>query len=772
MSNGGTMDLGAFSLVELFRQEVTAQAEILSEGLLAAERGPVEAATWERLMRAAHSVKGAARIVNQAAAVRVAHALEDEFTEIQHGRAVFAPAAADVYLAAVDLLSRLAQLSEAEAEAWPETHQAEMDSLLQRLAATRTGTAPAVTAPVPVPCAPVAEKKAADTSVRPAPATMPAAPEAAAPPVAAGEAGTGLAVRVSSTNLNRVMDLAGEVVVRSRWFTPHASRLQSLRQRLATLADGLAALHREQADTGTEPATRLEALQAVADSCRRDLALFQEDTDTFGTQYAELAERLYREAVGSRMRPFRDGAGGFPRMLRDLARDLGKKVKFELRGPATPVDREILDKLEAPVTHLLRNALDHGLETPAAREAAGKPAEGTLVLEAAHRSGRLVVSVSDDGSGIDVERLRQRVVERGLATPEVAGRLTQAELFEFLFLPGFSTAERVTEISGRGVGLDVVRNLAHELGGSVQVESRPGQGTRFTMQLPITLSMLRVLLFLVADHPYALPLSRVRRLLLPGPEEICLLEGRRYVQMDERSVGLVEARVLLGLDGGAAGGGEAQPVVVLGDGENTFGLAVDRLLGESRVVVRPLDPRLGKLRDLAATALLEDGRPLVILDPDDLARSIEARLAGGGLRESAAAATAATTAVARRRILVVDDSFTVREVERGLLAARGYEVEVAVDGMDGWNCLRSGRFDLVVSDVDMPRMNGHELARRIKADPRLRDLPVMMVSYKDREEDRLLGLEAGADLYLPKSEFRNDGFLRAVADLLGEDAPA
>lgn len=770
MSNGGNVDLGAFSLMELFRQEVTAQAEILSEGLLAAERGAAEVATWERLMRAAHSVKGAARIVNQAAAVRVAHALEDEFTEIQHGRAVFAPAAADVYLAAVDLLSRLAQLSEAEAAAWPEAHQAEMDGLLQRLAATRTGAAPTAAAPVPAPTEGATESPVA-APARPEPAAIPASLEVAATKGVAGEAGTGLAVRVSSANLNRVMDLAGEVVVRSRWFSPHASRLQALRQRLATLADGLAALHRERANPGAEPAARLEALQAVADSCRRDLVLFQEDTDTFGTQYAELAERLYREAVGSRMRPFRDGAGGFPRMVRDLARDLGKKVKFDLRGPATPVDREILDKLEAPVTHLLRNALDHGLETPAARAAAGKPAEGTLVLEAAHRSGRLVVSVSDDGGGIDVERLRQRVAERGLATPDVAGRLTQAELFEFLFLPGFSTAERVTEISGRGVGLDVVRNLAHELGGSAQVESRPGQGTRFTLQLPITLSMLRVLLFLVADHPYALPLSRVRRLLLPAPEEIRTLEGRRYVQMDERSVGLVEARVLLGLDGGAAGGA-AQPVVVLGDGENAFGLAVDRLLGESRVVVRPLDPRLGKLRDVAATALLEDGRPLVILDPDDLARSIEARLAGGGLRESAAAATAAATAAARRRILVVDDSFTVREVERGLLAARGYEVEVAVDGMDGWNCLRSGRFDLVVSDVDMPRMNGHELARRIKGDPRLRDLPVMMVSYKDREEDRLLGLEAGADLYLPKSEFRNDGFLRAVADLLGEDAPA
>ncbi|MFA5206855.1 MAG: response regulator, partial [Lentisphaeria bacterium] len=599
----------------------------------------------------------------------------------------------------------------------------------------------------------------------PAPAPLRSPPAGPAVPAAAAGA-AGLAVRVSAVNLNRVMDLAGDVVVRTRWFGPHAGRLLTLRQRVSGLADALAALQR----AGGEPAAgQLAALQAVADQCRCDLAVCQEDTDSFGTQYTELAERLYREAVGSRMRPFRDGAGGFPRMIRDLARDLGKKVKFDIRGLDTPVDREILEKLEAPITHLLRNAMDHGLEQPAARQTAGKSEEAGLTLEVVHRSGRLVVVVADDGRGIDGEQLRHRVVVRGFATPEVASRLTVAELYEFLFLPGFSTAAQVTEISGRGVGLDVVRSLAHELGGSVQVESRLGLGTRFTLQLPITLSMLRVLLFQVAEHLYALPLSRVRHLLIPGADDLRLAEGRRYVESGGRPVGLVAARVLLEL-GAAPAAGTPLPVVVLGDGDSSFGLEVDRLVGESRVVVRPLDPRLGKLRDVAATALLEDGRPLVILDPDDLARSIETLLAGGGLRESVTA-TAAPTA-ARKRVLVVDDSFTVREVERGLLAARGYQVEVAVDGMDGWNCLRSGRFDLLVSDVDMPRMNGLELVRRVKADPRLHGLPVMMVSYKDREEDRRLGQEAGADLYLPKSDFRNDGFLRAVAGLLGEEAPA
>ncbi len=453
-------------------------------------------------------------------------------------------------------------------------------------------------------------------------------------------------------------------------------------------------------------------------------------------------------------------------MVRDLARDLGKEVSFEIAGQAAGVDRDILDMLEAPLAHLLRNALDHGLETPAERQAAGKPPVGRLTLEARHQAGRLLITVADDGRGIDVERVRRQAVDRGLCPADLAARLTDAEVLDFLFLPGFSTREGVTELSGRGVGLDIVRTLAQQVGGAVRIENKPGAGTRFHLQLPITLSVMRALLVEIGGQPYALPLMRIERLAAPAPETVRTLEGRRFLDLGDRSVGLVDARAVLEL--GAAGARPASgAVVVLGDQASAYGLEVDRLLGESRLVVRPLDPRLGAVQDVAALALLDDGSPVAILDVDDLVRSLETLLAGGRLKGAGLAGPASARAP-RKRILVVDDSITVRETERRMLEQRGYAAEAAVDGMDAWNAVHAGHYDLVVSDVDMPRLNGIELVKRIKQDPRLRAIPVVIVSYKDREEDRLRGLDAGAEQYLTKSSFHDASFLKAVADLIGD----
>lgn len=466
------------------------------------------------------------------------------------------------------------------------------------------------------------------------------------------------------------------------------------------------------------------------------------------------------------MRPFADGIQGFPRMVRDMARQLNKKINFEVVGQTTGVDREILEKLEAPLTHLLRNALDHGLETPAERQAAGKKPEGSLTLEARHQAGQLHVTVGDDGRGIDLERIRRKVIARGLSTSEVAGRLTEVELLDFLFLPGFSTSEKVTELSGRGVGLDVVRNLTQEVGGFVRVENHPGAGIKFHLQLPITLSVVRTLLVEIAGDTYAIPLTRVDRLVIAQPGEIQTLEGRRYLTTNQRHIGLVDAREVLELSGEASRP-VAWPIVIVGDRTSVYGLIVDRFIGESKLVVRTLDARLGKVQDISAVSLLADGTPVMIIDTEDLVRSIENLLSGGRLKQILATDKTATTRVPKR-ILVADDSITVREMERKLLENRGYIVDVTVDGMDAWNTVRSGRYDLVVSDVDMPRMNGIELVRHIKQDLRLKALPVIIVSYKDRKEDRLSGLEAGATHYLTKSSFHDETFLKTVADVIGD----
>jgi two-component system sensor histidine kinase and response regulator WspE len=308
--------------------------------------------------------------------------------------------------------------------------------------------------------------------------------------------------------------------------------------------------------------------------------------------------------------------------------------------------------------------------------------------------------------------------------------------------------------------------MVNEVGGSVRVHSELGRGTTFQLQLPLTLSVLRALLVEVAGESYAFPLARVDRVLKLAPSELDVVEGRPFVSFDGRNIGLIPAQQPLGLPAPTGASSELS-VVVVSDRLNRYGIVVDCLLGERELVVRPLDGRLGKVPDLSAAAILDDGSPTLIVDVDDLVRSVD-HVLGGSKPSLLLASAAEADARPIKRILVVDDSITVREVERRLLVNQGYAVDVAVDGMDGWNRVRATRYDLVISDVDMPRMNGIELVSRIKGDPQLRELPVVIVSYKDREEDRVRGLTAGANYYLTKSSFQDDSLVRAVRDLIGE----
>ncbi|MFO0872696.1 MAG: response regulator [Phycisphaerales bacterium] len=484
----------------------------------------------------------------------------------------------------------------------------------------------------------------------------------------------------------------------------------------------------------------------------------------------ELSGELYAEVLRGRMRPFAEGVTAFPRMVRDLARELGKSVDLRIEGEHVPVDRDILQKLEAPLTHMLRNALDHGIEPPADRVAAGKRGTATITLAARHHGGMLVIDVRDDGRGIDPELVRRRVVERRMVDEATAARLTVAELMDFLFLPGFSTKQQVTEISGRGVGLDVVQSMVHAVSGSISVETQPGRGLRFMLRLPVTLSVVRAAIVEVGEFSLAFPLARLGSLVALPAADATAVQGRFQFTLDGRSVGLVHAADVLEARGERV---VADPltVLVIGAGEERCGLIVDRVLGEEDLAVRPLDPRLGAVPHLAAAAVRADGAPTLVVDVEDVWRTLKQSLHGGRLRGvDAIDARGIAARKAKRRVLVVDDSITVREVERQLLIRRGFEVDVAVDGKDGYNALRAGRYDLLVTDVDMPRMNGIELVRAVRREARFAELPIVIVSYKDREEDRRLGFEVGANAYLTKSSFQDDTFVRTVEDLMGATA--
>ncbi|MFI8224599.1 hybrid sensor histidine kinase/response regulator [Pseudomonas sp. NPDC085632] len=748
------------SLLELFSLEAEAQTQVLSAGLLALERNPTQADQLESCMRAAHSLKGAARIVGIDSGVSVAHVMEDCLVSAQERRLLLRPEHIDALLQGTDLLMRIATPANAPQPTDIDAYVTLMAQLLD------PSSAPAVAAPV------MAELQLEAPRAEPTP-PAPIIDVASEPPEPAPRKnkrtteGGERVLRVTAERLNSLLDLSSKSLVETQRLKPHLATMQRLKR---MQNNGLRALENLNVHL-KEHALSLEALEALEDA-RRLLAESQQllseknaELDEFAWQASQRAQVLYDTALACRMRPFADVLTGQVRMVRDLGRSLGKQVRLEIEGEKTQVDRDVLEKLEAPLTHLLRNAVDHGIETPEQRLLKGKPEEGLIRLRASHQAGLLVLELSDDGNGVDLEKVRRSIVERQLSPAETAAQLSEEELLTFLFLPGFSLRDTVTEVSGRGVGLDAVQHMVRQLRGAVVLEQTAGEGSRFHLEVPLTLSVVRSLVVEVGEEAYAFPLAHIERMCDLAPEDIVQVEGRQHFWHEGQHVGLVAASQLLNRPA-SQNSGETLKVVVIRERDAVYGVAVERFIGERTLVVLPLDERLGKVQDISAGALLDDGSVVLIVDVEDMLRSVDKLLNTGRLERIARHGNQAAEA-ARKRVLVVDDSLTVRELQRKLLLNRGYDVAVAVDGMDGWNALRSEDFDLLITDIDMPRMDGIELVTLLRRDNRLQSLPVMVVSYKDREEDRRRGLDAGADYYLAKASFHDDALLDAVVELIG-----
>lgn len=750
------------SLLELFGLEAEAQTQVLSAGLLALERNPTQADQLEACMRAAHSLKGAARIVGVDAGVSVAHVMEDCLVSAQEGRILLRAEHIDALLQGTDLLMRIATPGDASLEPAVQAFVLQMAALLDPAAATA-----ASLAPVP---APLLQSEPAPAMAEPPlePVVAELEPEAPSPRKGArNKEGGERVLRVTAERLNSLLDLSSKALVATQRFKPYLATMQRLKRMHNQSVQALDGLRGQLQHSEQSPEVHEALIQVQQLLLQTQQVLLQQvtDLDEFGWQANQRSQLLYDTALACRMRPFADVLTGQSRMVRDLGRSLGKQVRLHIEGEKTQVDRDVLEKLEAPLTHLLRNAVDHGIELPERRMLAVKPLEGQIRLRATHQAGLLVLELSDDGAGVDLQRLRQSIIERQLSPAETVAQMSEAELLTFLFLPGFSLRDQVTEVSGRGVGLDAVQHMVRQLRGSIVLTQTRGQGSSFHLEVPLTLSVVRSLVVEVADEAYAFPLAHIERTLELSTDAIVQIEGRQHFWHEGRHIGLVAASQLLNRPAREADG-QAIKVVVIRERDMLYGIAVERLIGERVLVVMPLDPRLGKVQDISSGALLDDGSVVLIIDVEDLLRSVDKLLSTGRL-ERIERGQRNVREAARKRILVVDDSLTVRELQRKLLSNRGYEVAVAVDGMDGWNALRSEDFDLLITDIDMPRMDGIELVSLLRRDSRLQTLPVMVVSYKDREEDRRRGLEAGADYYLAKASFHDDALLDAVVELIG-----
>jgi two-component system chemotaxis sensor kinase CheA len=449
------------------------------------------------------------------------------------------------------------------------------------------------------------------------------------------------------------------------------------------------------------------------------------------------------------MLPFEVACQGLDAVVRDVARSDGKQARLLVAGPEVRIDRLVISSLREPLIHLVRNAVGHGVERPDARQRAGKPPQGTVVVSAQLHGTEVRVGVSDDGTGVDQERVRAAAAARGLPA--------EGELADLLFAPGLSTAEAVTLVSGRGVGLDVVRSRVEALGGSVTIATSPGEGTQVELVVPSSAATLRVLVASLSGGHLALPLTAARRVVAVTGHDLRAVENGVVLALPERAVPVVDLAAVLSDPTGST---RLSPMaVVVESGGEWAALLVDAILAEEEVVVRPPGIRLAGVPLVLGTAALPNGALITVLNPAACARQ-------GRGRQPLAGVPVEAPPVGPRRVLLVEDSVTTRALERGILEGAGYEVFTAADGVAAWRLLQQQDVDLVVADVSMPNMDGLELCRRIRASARFSRLPVVLVTTLGSDEDRARGVDAGADAYITKASFDQAALLDTIARLL------
>ncbi len=749
-------------LLATFQAELEEHLATLDQGLLAVEQGLSEkekGAVLEELFRAAHSLKGAARAVKLEDIGTIAHRLEDVLGAIQKEEVSPTAELLDVLFEALDLI-REAMTAHRRGEPLAEERR---QGLLSNLAAALKGEPTPASAPVaPEPAAP--PEAVLEDSVP--------GPPSDSPPAQGREAGAGREfIRVATEKLDALMDGVGELVV-ARMRTEQ--RLGELRRTL----EGLTLLEQSCHEVGF-PFTRLKReagpspaagpmLDFVTASSTQLKAITAEMVDllhAFTADYRHLAlvtEALQDNVRRARMLPVKSVFDLFPRLIRDLARQRGREVSWRVEGEEVEVDRRVLEAIKDPLIHLVRNAMDHGLEPPEIRRRAGKPEKGLILLRAARQGATIVLEVVDDGTGIDLEAVHRAAVARGLMTADQADRFEPEGIGDLIFHSGLSTLPRATELSGRGVGLDVVRRTLERLNGLVAVKTTPGQGTTFTLTLPLTLATTHVLLAETAGQTMAVPTTNVERIFKLDPAAINSIDGKPALVYEGRPLSLISlARVLeLSSSQGVPTPGPGLPVIVLRVAEKRTAFWVDALKGTQEVVIKNLGPQLRRVRNVAGVSVLGTGEVVMILNVADLMKSAAAAPA------EAALVPAPAREARRRRLLVVDDSITTRTLEKNILESAGYEVLTAADGLEAWALVQSEPLDAVVADIVMPRLDGFDLTAKVKEDERFREMPVILVTSLETPQDKIRGLEAGADAYITKSAFDQRDLLETIDSLI------
>lgn len=722
-------------LLATFRLEAREHIDALFAGMAELERTPEEnrrIELVETVFREAHSLKGAARSVDQTQIEGICQSLETTFSAMKHKELVPAPELFD------SLHSTLNQLS----------------ALLDE-----TGAAPHI--------APAAPGQLSEQETEPSARTAPPAQ----PATAAGEKPQAAStVRITTDKLDSIL-LQAEEMLSAKLLA------QQRRQELHALQTLAAAWAREWANFSSRYPDFQNALAAQPQwkelldqntifikNLGYQLTTMAKSTEQDQRMIGRMVDDLLADMKKALMLPFSSLLEIFPRLVRDLARDHGKEIELVIQGDELEADRRILEAIKDPLIHLARNCVDHGIEKPDERTRQRKPGCGNIVIAIKPRAGnRVEIIVSDDGAGIDAAKVKATAERLGLLSTEDASGLDERAVMELIYQSGISTSPIITEISGRGLGLAIVREKVDKLGGTVTVTTRPHAGTSFRIVLPLTLATYRGITVRIGEQIFVLPTSHVEQTTRISRLDVRTVENRATVRMNGETLSLVRLGDVLGIPHAPDADDPFIQVALLTAGGRHIAFVVDEVINEQEVLVKNLGKQLSRVRNIAAATILGSGKAVPILNVSDLMQSaLQAPLANTG----GTAASAQAKPRQEKHVLVVEDSITARSLIKGILELAGYKVSTAVDGVDAFTQLRGGAFDIVVSDVEMPRMNGFDLAAKIRADKKLAALPVVLVTALESREDRERGIDVGADAYIVKRSFEQSNLLEVISRLI------
>jgi len=778
-------------LLATFRIEADEHLKAMSAGLIELEKNPVAdryAEIIETVFREAHSLKGAARAVNLKEIESVCHPLESVLAALKNKQLAVSRPLFDLLYQTIDALgSLLAPGGTGTTESRQVKHALltrQLDDALQgRFAqsgmAQPVSSQQAPTGPVP-----------ADTLVESTESVTIAAPSLA--PSLASET-----VRVSTRKLDAVMRQVEELLSPRLASAQRAKELREVTASFATWKKqrakvrpvlrlieryveggakgngaGLSKFKTQETQSSEFQTKMLPKLLEHLESDHLFMKTLEERLlrlSKFAAHdrraLAGMSDSLLHDVKEMHLLPFSSLLEIYPRFTRELARDQGKQVELVIQGGEIEIDRHILEEIKDPLMHLLRNCIDHGIEQPAVRQDKGKPACGTITVAIAQKDGgKIEIMVADDGAGIDAARVRAAALKLNLVSAEEAEKLNEQEAQALIFHSGITTSQIITDISGRGLGLAIVREKIERLGGVVVLESRQDGGTTFRITLPLMLATFRGVLVRAGEHCFVIPALSVERVARVEQLDIRTVENRATISLDGQIVALASLGDVLELprQSSTANTSTEVELVILGTGRQRVAFHVEEILGEQEVLVKTLGRQLARVRNIAGASVLGTGQVVAVLNVPDLLKSAVKRVTA----QPASVAAGKPGEATRRSILVVEDSITSRALLKNILESAGYRVTTAVDGVDAYTTLKTGMFDLIVSDVEMPRMDGFDLTAKVRADKQHGELPVVLVTSLESREHRERGIDVGANAYIVKSSFDQSNLLDVVRQLI------